>query len=133
MIYLSVFHASLASTPACNRRMAAIAGCAAVLLASAGPTLAQDPTGHPLIATVDRVEIRQSDLALAEQDMGRNVPTDDERKREYLLTYLSDMILLAGAAEKEKVVDEAELRRRITFARNKALMDMLLQNAAKTA
>jgi peptidyl-prolyl cis-trans isomerase C len=89
---------------------------------------------HPLIAKVNGVEIHQSDLALAEEDIGQNVPAKDEQgKRDYLVNFLTDMILLSKEAEAKKVPDTAEFKRRIAFARNKALMDTVLQEASKGA
>ena len=80
------------------------------------------------LAKVNGVEIHQSDLALAEEDIGQNVPAKDEQgRRDYLINFLTDMILLSKEAEAKKVPDTAEFKRRIAFARNKALMDTVLQ------
>jgi len=120
---------SLATVPS-----ALAATGAAMLVAAAGFAYAQAPAGDPVIAKVNGVEIRQSDLALAEEDIGQNLPAKDEQgKRDYLVNYLSDMILLSKEAEARKVADTADFKRRITFARNKVLMDTLLQEASKAA
>jgi peptidyl-prolyl cis-trans isomerase C len=133
MISLYVRRASLETGAGSPRRLTAIVIGVAALVGFVGPTYGQDSAADPVIAIVDNTEIHASDLAMAEREAGR-IPVEDEQgKREYLLRYLSDMILLADAAEKEKIGDETELRRRITFARNKALMEMLLQHAAKAA
>jgi peptidyl-prolyl cis-trans isomerase C len=95
---------------------------------------AQAPAGDPVVAKVNGIEIRQSDLALAEEDVGQNLPaTTEEGKRDYLVNYLSDMILLAGAAEAKKIPDSSDFKRRLAFVRNKALMEVLLVGEAKTA
>ena len=105
-----------------------------MLIAASGLAHAQAPAGDPLIAKVNGVEIHQSDLALAEEDIGQNVPAKDEQgKRDYLVNFLTDMILLSKEAEAKKVPDTAEFKRRIAFARNKALMDTVLQEASKGA
>ncbi|BBF92863.1 peptidylprolyl isomerase [Blastochloris tepida] len=100
---------------------------AAAFLAVTGPCAAETPATDPLVARVEGVEIRQSDLALAEETLGRTVPAQEDAKREYLISFLSDMIMLAKAAQSRQVADEADLQRRMTFVRNKALMDRILE------
>ena len=56
-----------------------------------------------------------------------------EAKRDYLITYLADMMLVAKAAEAKKVQDSADFKRRLAFTRNKLLMEQLLQAEAKAA
>src|SRR5215475_9708371 len=95
-------------------------------------TLAQAP--DPVLARVSGVEIRQSDLALAEEDIGGNIPAQTpEAKRDYLINYVADMILVAKAAEAKKVADGSDFKQRLAFARNKVLMEILLQSEAKSA
>src|SRR5262249_33556060 len=78
---------------------------------------------------VNGVEIHQSDLALAEEDVGQNLPQGGEdAKRDYLVSYLSDMILLAQAAEERRLQDDPDFKRRVALARNQVLMETLLQN-----
>jgi peptidyl-prolyl cis-trans isomerase C len=117
-----------------RRLMFAVVFSAASVFASAGPSFGQEPASDALVAKVDDVEIRQSDIALADEALGRNLPEQDERsRRNYLIRYLSDMIILSQAAQKQNLADEVELRRRIEFTRNKALMETLLQVTARTA
>jgi peptidyl-prolyl cis-trans isomerase C len=124
MIPLPCSHAMVSSALAARRRMTLVATGAAILIAASGLAYAQAPAGDPLIAKVNGVEIHQSDLALAEEDIGQNNPAKDEQgKRDYLVNYLADMILLSKAAEAKKVPDTADFKRRIAFARNKALME----------
>jgi peptidyl-prolyl cis-trans isomerase C len=88
----------------------------------------------PVIVRVNGVDIGESDIALAEEDVGASMPAmPPQQKREYLITYLTDVVLLAQAAQKQKLGDSLEVRRQIAFARNKALMEALLQNSAKAA
>jgi peptidyl-prolyl cis-trans isomerase C len=104
---------------------------AALLFAPAAAPRAQD---DPVIARVNGVDIRQSDIAVAEDDVGGNMPAmPPEQKREYLITYLTDVVLLAQAAEQQKLGDRPDIKRQLAFARNKVLMGALLQNAAKAA
>ena len=122
------------STPASRRAPAAIAVGMAVFVAAAGFALAQAPAGDPVIAKVNGIEIRQSDLAIAEEDMGKDMPANDEQgKREYLVNYLTDLILIAKAAEAKKIPDTPEFKQKLAFARNKALMDAVLAAESKAA
>jgi len=113
---------------------AAKALLAAVLVASLASLTASADNADPLIARVNGVEIHQSDLTLAEEDIGGNVPAQTpEAKRDYLINYVTDMILVAKAAEAKKIADGDDFKRRLGFARNKVLMEMLLQSTAKSS
>jgi peptidyl-prolyl cis-trans isomerase C len=134
MISLPRSLAMVPSALASRRRVTLAATGAAILVAVAGFAYAQAPAGDPVIAKVNGVEIHQSDLALAEEDIGQNIPAkDDQGKRDYLVNYLADMILLSKAAEAKKIPDSADFKRRIAFARNKALMETMLQDESKGA
>jgi peptidyl-prolyl cis-trans isomerase C len=133
MTSLPCSHAMVSSALAARRRVTLVATGAAILIAASGLAWAQAPA-DPVIAKVNGVEIHQSDLAMAEEDIGQNIPVKDEQgKHDYLVNYLADMILLSKAAEAKKVPDTAEFKRRIAFARNKALMEALLQDESKAA
>jgi peptidyl-prolyl cis-trans isomerase C len=98
---------------------------------SAGPVMAQE---DPLIAKVNGVEVHQSDLTMAEEDVGQNAQAlTGDAKRDYLLQYVSDVILAAKAAEAKKVADQTEFKGRLAFMRNKLLMETLLQQEGKAS
>jgi peptidyl-prolyl cis-trans isomerase C len=108
-------------------------GVCAMLIAAlpTAPSLAQS---DPVVAKVNGVEIHESDLTMAEEDMGQQaqqLPPDS--KREQLIAYLSDVILAAKAAEDKKVADQKEFKNRLIFIRNKLLMETLLQDVGKAA
>ena len=87
-----------------------------------------------VIARVNGVDIRQSDLAMAEEDMGaemQQVPPD--QKRDQLITYLADIILVSQAAEQKKLGESDEFKRRLAMLRNKVLMGLALQSEVKSA
>src|SRR6266581_122480 len=72
---------------------------------SSSQPAAADPT-DTVVARVNGVEIRQSDLAFAEEDFSnelRGAPPDV--KREQLIAYLTDVILVSQAAEKKNLGD----------------------------
>jgi peptidyl-prolyl cis-trans isomerase C len=88
----------------------------------------------PVVARVNGVDIRQSDLALAEEDLGADMQSvSPEARREHLISYLADIIMVNQAAEKKKLADNPEFKRRLAFLRNKLLMGYELQEEAKSA
>ena len=113
-------------------RAGVLGGIAVIMAALASaPAPAQS---DPLIAKVNGVEIRQSDLTLAEEDLGQNARAmSDDEKKEQLVAYLTDIILVAKAAEGKKVPDQKDFKTRLAFNRNKLLMETLLQSEGKAA
>lgn len=100
-------------------------------IASVAPAFAQD---DPIVAKVNGTDIRQSDLTAAEEDIGQNLPPmAPDAKRDYLITYVTDMLIIAKAAEAKKIGDSADFKRKLDIARNKLLMEGLLTAEAKTA
>jgi peptidyl-prolyl cis-trans isomerase C len=100
-------------------------------IASVTPAFAQD---DPVVAKVNGTDIRQSDLTAAEEDIGQNLPPmAPDAKRDYLITYVTDMLIIAKAAEAKKIGDSADFKRKLDIARNKLLMEGLLTAEAKTA
>jgi len=88
----------------------------------------------PVVARVNGTEVRQSDLAAAEEDLGGNIPQmTPEAKRDYLITFVGDMILVAKAAEAKKMGDTDDFKKKLAYARTKLLMEQLLQSEAKAA
>ena len=88
----------------------------------------------PVVARVNGTDIRQSDLATAEEDLGGNIPQmTPEAKRDYLITFVGDMMLVAKAAEAKKFGDNEEFKRKLAYARTKLLMEQYLQSEAKGA
>jgi peptidyl-prolyl cis-trans isomerase C len=92
-------------------------------------------SSEPVVAKVNGVPITQGDLDIAAEDVGQNMPpmTNEAAKRDYLITYVSDMILIAQAAEAKKVADSDDFKRQMAFIRNKLLMETLLQSEARAA
>jgi peptidyl-prolyl cis-trans isomerase C len=88
----------------------------------------------PVVAKVNGVEIRESDVALAEEDIGQEMqaPTP-EAKRDQLIAYLGDMILIVQAAEAKKIQDTDTFKKRLDFYRKKLLMETLMSSEAKGA
>ena len=111
---------------------AAMMGCLAMALLSGLPARADD--ANPVLAKVNGSEIRQSDMAIAEEELGPSLEKmDPATKKENLLAFLIDMKIVAKAAEDKKVEDSDEFKKRLAFARNRLLMDSLLANEGKAA
>lgn len=119
--------------PAFARRasFAVLIAALVLILVPAQSALAQN---DPVVAKVNGVEIKQSDLTAAEEDIGSQLQTmPSDAKRDYLITYVADMILVAKAAEGKKLGDTAEFKKKVALARTKLLMEALLQQEAKAA
>jgi peptidyl-prolyl cis-trans isomerase C len=122
-----------ASSASAARRAGLVGSIFATLLLAlpAAPAGAQS---DPVVARVNGVEIRQSDLSLAEEDMGQDAQRlEGDARREYLIAYFADVILVARAAEAKKVGDQKEFKSRLAFIRNKLLMELLLDAEGKAA
>jgi peptidyl-prolyl cis-trans isomerase C len=114
-------------------RLIALAALAAVLILPVSGTPARSQA-DPVVAKVDGVEIRQSDLDLAEEDLGQNAQQmTGDQKREYLVGYVADIMLSAKAAEGKRVMDLKEFKQRLAFIRSKLLMELMLQAEGKAA
>jgi peptidyl-prolyl cis-trans isomerase C len=106
---------------------------AAALFAVASPLTAAAQT-DPVVAKINGTEIRESDLKAAEEDIGSQLPPmAPEAKKDYLITYVGDMILVSKAAEAKKLGDTDDFKKKLAMARTKLLMEALLQNEAKSA
>jgi peptidyl-prolyl cis-trans isomerase C len=97
-------------------------------------TLLQAEDADPVVARANGVDIRASDLAYAEEEIGGNMPNlPPQQKRDYLITYLGDVIVLSQNADQQKLGDRPEVKRRLVFDRNRLLMEALLQDAGRAA
>ncbi len=107
-------------------------GCLAAMLFTAVPVRAQD--ANKVLAKVNGAEIRQSDVTLAEEELGPSLAQmDPATKNENVLTFLIDMKIVSKAAEEKKLGDSEAFKTRLAFARNRLLMDNLLAVEGKAA
>jgi peptidyl-prolyl cis-trans isomerase C len=86
-----------------------------------------------VIARVNGIDIKAGDVALADEDIGSNLPMTGDARRDYLTRYLIDMQLIAQNAETKKLGDDEDFKRRLAFARNKLLMERYLQTEGRAA
>ena len=105
--------------------------CLAAVLAAGLPVRAQD---NPVLAKVNGVEIRQSDVALAEEELGPSLAQmDPATKKDNVLAFLIDLKIVAKAAEDKKVENSEDFKKRLAFTRSRLLMDSLLATEGKAA
>src|SRR3954447_12437705 len=104
---------------------------AAVLL---GGTALRAEEANPVLAKVNGAEIRASDVALAEEELGPSLAQmDPATKKENVLSFLIDMKIVSKEAEDKKIADRDDFKTRLAFARNRLLMDNLLAVEGKAA
>jgi peptidyl-prolyl cis-trans isomerase C len=116
--------------------LAAATGCLAIALSMALfaglPVRAED--ANPVLAKVNGAEIRQSDVALAEEELGPSLAQmDPAAKKDNVLSFLIDMKIVAKAAEDKKIENNEDFKKRLAFTRNRLLMDSLLASEGKAA
>jgi peptidyl-prolyl cis-trans isomerase C len=106
-----------------------------VALTTTAPLLAQAPKkDDPVLARVNGVEIRQSDLDIAEADVGSSLQVQEPNARkEALLAYMIDLTALAQAASTKKLEAAPDFAAKLAYAKNKVLMEALLGDLAKAS
>ena len=110
----------------------AMAGCLALALLAGASVRAED--ANPVLAKVNGAEIRASDVALAEEELGPSLAQmDPATKKENVLSFLIDMKIVSKEAEDKKIADRDDFKTRLAFARNRLLMDNLLAAEGKAA
>jgi peptidyl-prolyl cis-trans isomerase C len=116
------------------RRAGLLAAILSLLLLAGGPLRAQDnQTKDPIVATVNGIEIHESDLATAEAEAGQIPPMSPAAKKDYLVQFMTDLILVAKAAEDKNMAATDAFKRKLAFERRKLLMTDLLQSVGKDA
>ncbi|UTD26694.1 peptidylprolyl isomerase [Bradyrhizobium sp. WD16] len=96
------------------------------------PARAQD--SNAVVAKVNGAEIRESDIAVAEEELGPSLAQmDPATRRENVVNFLIDLKLAAKAAEDKKVQDRDDFKKRLAFAHDRLLMDSLLAVEGKAA
>ena len=131
---MNVLPAVRMSNPVTRARAGAAALWLGIMLGAAGPAFGESPSADHVVATVNGTQIHESELQLVDEIIGRNLPTRDTvERRETLMKMLIDTVLLAQVAKDRKIEDDADIQRRIAFARNQGLMNHLLSVVGKQA
>lgn len=131
-------------------RATTLAVAAAALLALSGPAFAQTPPPatapaapaapapkldpSTVLAKIDGDTITAGDVEVASEDLEQSMSSMTEpQRRDYALNYLIDLKLAAKAAEKDKLGEGEAFQKRLTYLKERALMEELLQKEAKAA
>ena len=85
------------------------------------------PAPDKVVATVNGAPIKESDLTIAEQDIGGQLQSVPEAsRRDYLIQFMADLKLGAQAAEEAKLQDAPDFAQRVEYFREKILLDDLM-------
>src|SRR5260370_33513133 len=104
---------------------AAVTGCLALVLLGGLPASAED--ANPVLAKVNGAEIRQSDVNLAEEELGPSLAQmDPATKKENVLAFLIDMKIVAKAAEDKKIENNEDFKNRLARTRSRLRMERAL-------
>jgi peptidyl-prolyl cis-trans isomerase C len=111
-----------------------LAAALGVVLASAllagSPARADDK----VLAKVNGVEIKESDVALAEEELAPSLQQmDPAAKKDNVLSFLIDLQIVAKAAEDKKIENTDDFKKRLGFTRKRLKMDSLLAAEGKAA
>jgi peptidyl-prolyl cis-trans isomerase C len=105
----------------------------AALVFGASPFAQAQKKEDPVLAVVNGTEIKQSDVDLADSDIGQSLQVQGDQRREQLVNYLIDITILAQAAAAKKLDTAPDYAARLAYAKNKVLMELLLNDVTNTA
>ncbi|WP_342360404.1 peptidylprolyl isomerase [Terrarubrum flagellatum] len=102
--------------------------------AQPAPAPAQ-PGPDTVIARVDGQPITQQDVAIAEDDLGGQLPQQmtPEQRHDYIVNYLTDLKIASKEATAQGLQNSPDYKARIAYFQNKTLVDELLTQTAKKA
>jgi peptidyl-prolyl cis-trans isomerase C len=107
-----------------------LAAALAVALLAGSPARADDK----VLAKVNGVEIKESDVALAEEELAASLAQmDPAAKNDNVLAFLIDLQIVNKAAEEKKVENSDDFKKRLAFTRKRLMMDSLLASEGKAA
>jgi peptidyl-prolyl cis-trans isomerase C len=91
------------------------------------------PASAETLAKVDGSEITDADVTLAMEDIGPTLPQDMQgpARDAYVLDYLIDLKLVAKAAEADKTLNADDIKRRVAYYHDKAMMESAFGAMAK--
>jgi peptidyl-prolyl cis-trans isomerase C len=106
------------------------AAAVALALIAGSPARAEDK----VLAKVNGVEIKESDVALAEEELAPSLQQmDPASRKDNVLGFLIDLQIVAKAAEDKKIENTDDFKKRLSFARKRLMMDSLLASEGKAA
>jgi peptidyl-prolyl cis-trans isomerase C len=106
------------------------AAAVALALIAGSPARADDK----VLAKVNGVEIKESDVALAEEELAPSLQQmDPASRKDNVLGFLIDLQIVARAAEDKKMENTDDFKKRLAFTRKRLMMDSLLAAEGKAA
>jgi peptidyl-prolyl cis-trans isomerase C len=106
------------------------AAAIALALIAGSPARADDK----VLAKVNGVEIKESDVALAEEELAPSLQQmDPASRKDNVLGFLIDLQIVAKAAEDKKIENTDDFKKRLAFTRKRLMMDSLLAAEGKAA
>jgi peptidyl-prolyl cis-trans isomerase C len=106
------------------------AAAVALALFAGSPARADDK----VLAKVNGVEIKESDVALAEEELAPSLQQmDPASRKDNVLGFLIDLQIVAKAAEDKKIENTDDFKKRLGFTRKRLMMDSLLAAEGKAA
>src|SRR5262249_48997855 len=106
------------------------AAFAVFALIAGSPARADDK----VLAKVNGVEIKESDVALAEEELAPSLQQmDPATRKDNVLGFLIDLQIVAKAAEDKKIENTDDFKKRLAFTRKRLMMDSLLAAEGKAA
>jgi len=126
---------ALVVSPFSGSPFSAMAQTPAPAAAEAPQVSAPKVPASQVLATVNGTKITQGELDTATEDLGQNLPPQlkGKAKEAYLLDYLIDGQLVVQKALADKLDQSAAFKDKLAYLRNKALMELILEDVAKTA
>src|ERR1700752_188196 len=86
------------------------------------------------LAQVNGVEIKESDVALAEEELAPSLQQmDPAARKDNVLGFLIDLQIVAKAAEDKKIDNTDDFKKRVAFTRKRLKMDALPAAECKAA
>jgi peptidyl-prolyl cis-trans isomerase C len=115
-----------------GRAPLALLSSAAFLASSVFIAHAQE---EKVLARVNEITITQKDIDIAAEDLADRLPQglQEAQKRDYLVGYVIDLKIGAKAAEDAKMGEGGDFAKRLTYFREKILLDEYLSRASKKA
>lgn len=112
---------------------AAVLACAAI--AAAFASFAVEPAAAKVLATVNGKQITDDDVKIAAEDLHGSLPPqlDGKARDSYILDFLIDAELVQEKALAEKADQAPEFAKKLAFAKEKLLMEGVLEDVAKKA
>src|SRR5690349_4390372 len=106
------------------------AAAVALALIAGSPARAEDK----VLAKVNGVEIKESDVAVAEEELAPSLQQmDPASRKDNVLGFLIDLQIVAKAAEDKKIENTDDFKKRLAFTRKRLMMDSLLAAEGKAA